>query len=332
MPLLLTRTSLEDLKTDARVIGSCPYRTGVRAQNWQPDLWADQRRISQMQVGEVLLTSGKVLECKCGMVAMPPIWEGGSRKETLHLAACYDSSLRLALKRRCRSVAFTLLSGDCNGFPRDLALKVASETIQEFLQKHELTVYLSVKDAWVQHLPKPRIPALSEKDREKRMSTQQLFERMIRGESLPPEPAGEEPRQEPPQEPAKPAPFSFRMGRHGEEAEKNQYEAFFTSLNEILTARDLKDPQICQMANLERKTLQKLRSGSRPGKRTVLALCVGLGLDLSETEDLLEKAGYAFSPDETSDLIIKYYITQGNPRIHAVNQTLFIYEQPLLGP
>ena len=328
MPFLLTRTNLEDLKTDAKVIGSCPYRSGSFTTDWQPDLWAEQRRIRQMQPGESMVTSGKEFDAKCGIITLPPIWEGGERKETLRLAACYDSSLRLANKRRCKSVAFSLLSGDCNGFPRDLALKTAVDTISEFLQKHEMTVYLSVKDAWVQHLPKPQIPALSEQNRQKRLSTQQLFEMMIRGEKAPePEKA---PAEEPlkPEAPQKQGPFSFLKPRHGEGDSSPFSEALFAHI----AAQNLLDPQLCQKANLDRKVLARLRSGQYlPGKSTVVALCLGLELSLSETQEMLQKAGYDFSGDNTFDMIVKHYISQGNYRIMDINQALFVYEQPLLG-
>ena len=332
MPFLLTRTNLEDLKTDAKVIGSCPYRTGIYSSGWQPDLWAEQRRIRQMQVGEVMVTSGQEFDAKCGIIAMPPIWEGGARKETLHLAACYDSALRLAYKRRCRSVAFNLLSGDCNGFPRDLALQTAIDTIGEFLLKHEMLVYVSVKDAWAQHLPKPAIPELSAKDRQQRLSTQALFEQAIRGGGLP-EPAGEA-EQEPPKPPqSKASPFGFLKPRRPDHPGENPEDSFSLSILKIMEDRDLKDAQVCQTANLTWREFSRIRGNPnyQPSKQTAAALCLALKLSLPETEEMLQKAGYILSDRDTFDIILKYYISRENYRIYEINRVLFIYEQPLMG-
>ena len=330
MPFLLTRTNLEDLKTDAKVVGSCPYRNFSRNSGWQPDLWAEQRRIQAMQVGESMVTSGQEFDAKCGIITMTPLWEGGDRKEKLHLAACYDTALRLACKRRCRSIAFPLLSGDCNGFPRDLAFETAIETIGEFLNKHELTVYLSVRDAWAQYLPKLQIPELSASAAEKRLSTQALFEQMIQGKT-----SGEEltskadPAPEAGEKSRSPSHFGFLRSKHPDsDPGQGMFAAGFLK---IMEEKGLKEAQVCQKANMERKQFLKLRSGVRPGKVSAYAICVALELTWGETEALLEKAGLSVIPGDPFDGILKHFISRGNYNIYEINSVLFVYEQPLLG-
>ena len=332
MPFLLTRTNLEDLKTDAKVIGSCPYRNLSRNSGWQPDLWAEQRRIQALQTGESMVTSGKEFDAKCGIITMVPMWEGGSRKEKLHLAACYDSALRLACKRRCRSISFPLLSGDCNGFPRDLAFRTAVETIGEFLTKHELTVYLSVKDGWTQYLPKLQIPELSAAAAEKRLSTQALFEQMIRGtpaKEETPAQMEEEPIPQPEEKHKTPSPFDFLKPRHPEQTPGEQ--SFAAGFLKWMEEKDLKEAQVCQKANMERKQFLKLRSGVQPGKVSAYAICVALELTLEETKALLAKAGLSMDPGDVFDGILKHFISRRNYNIYEINSVLFVYEQPLLG-
>ena len=331
MPFFLTRSNPEALKTDAKVIGSCPYRKGNFSSDWQPDLWAEQQRIQSLRVGEAMMTSGKEFDSKCGIVTLPPIWEGGQRKEALHLAACYDSSLRLAHKRRCRSIAFPLLSGDCNGFPRDLALKTAISVIREFLNKHEMVIYLSVKDAWVRYLPKPEIPELLSAPGEETLSPQQLFEQAIRAKSMPNPAACMEEACEAPEPKAKT--FGFLKGKHLDQLVSNPGESFSEQLFSIIDERGLKDPQVYQKANLDRRLFSKIRSNPsyQPSKATALALCVALSLTLEQTEDLIGRAGYAFSPSNTWDIILKFYISQGKYDLFEINEALFLYNQPLLG-
>lgn len=48
------------------------------------------------------------------------------------------------------------------------------------------------------------------------------------------------------------------------------------------------------------------QSGISSGKNIVLALAIALELDINETNDLLSRAEYAFSPSNKGDLIIKF--------------------------
>lgn len=68
-----------------------------------------------------------------------------------------------------------------------------------------------------------------------------------------------------------------------------------------------------------------------PSKRTVLALAVALELTLKETEDLLRRAGFALSPCHKGDLLVKYFIVNGQYDIYEINEILFCHDQQLLG-
>ena len=52
----------------------------------------------------------------------------------------YRNSLELALSHHCKSVAFPLISSGVYGYPKDQALKVAEDTIKNFLLGHDLEV------------------------------------------------------------------------------------------------------------------------------------------------------------------------------------------------
>jgi hypothetical protein len=61
----------------------------------------------------------------------------------------------------------------------------------------------------------------------------------------------------------------------------------------------------------------------------VLALALELTLD--ETDDLLERVGYALSHASKFDVIVEFFIVKGNYNIFEINKVLFQYDQPLFG-
>lgn len=95
-------------------------------------------------------THGYRLPCKYVIHTAGPIWQDGHRGERELLTACYRNSLELADKYHCESVAFPLISSGVYGYPKAQALKVAMDTITQFLLDHDMTVYIVVfsKDAF----------------------------------------------------------------------------------------------------------------------------------------------------------------------------------------
>ncbi len=110
-------------------------------------------------------------------------------------------------------------------------------------------------------------------------------------------------------------------------------ETFQESLFRRIDERGMKDQEVYKSANLDKKLFSKIRKNRdyHPSKNTALALSVALHLTLDETKDLIGRAGYAFSPSEKFDLIIRFYIEEQNYDIFEINEALYDFEQPLLG-
>ena len=63
----------------------------------------------------------------------------------------------------------------------------------------------------------------------------------------------------------------------------------------------------------------------------VLAFAVALKLSMEETEELLRKAGYAFSRSYKSDVIVEFFLRKGIYDIWKINDALLAFDQQTLG-
>ena len=339
MPLHIVRNDITLMKVDAIVnaannsllggggVDGCIHRAAG------PELLEACKTLGGCETGKAKATKGYRLPCRYVIHTVGPIWRGGWHGEKNLLTSCYRTSLTLAKEMGCESVAFPLISAGVYGYPKDKALKVAVDTIGDFLLREDMTVYLVIFDkaayqiggklfADIQSYIDDRYVQDHTEDRSFRLERQRAAFDMRTGG-----PEKQPPMAREPLFPKASAPQSL------EDALSRLDESFSEMLLRKIDESGLTDAQVYKKANIDRKLFSKIRGNKayKPSKTTAVAFAVALELSLDQTKGLLEKAGYALSHSSKFDIIIEYFITKGNYNIFEINEALFAFDQSLLG-
>ena len=328
-------------------------------------------RIGYCAPGSAVLTEGFELPARYIIHTVGPRWVGGEQSERETLASCYRSALSIASEKQLSSIAFPIISAGTFGFPKAEALEIAVREIRAFLSEHEMDVTLVVfnrecyeisaeryarvqsfiDQAYVDtHTSFSNAPCYRREERpvfESSTEPGACFSASYNADlqeasfeaSRPSAPAPQSARPAPPKEAkasrpkprplgqaSKPAGAAFRPDRMLDERVS---EMLLRKIDE----RGMKDADCYKRANVDRKLFSKIRTNPdyRPSKATAIAFAIALRLDLDETRELLMKAGYALSRSQRFDVIIEYFIRAQIYDIYEINETLFAFDQQLLG-
>ena len=144
MPFEIIRNDITKMRVDAIVNTANPRPViGLGADSMihekaGPKLLAARQKIGDIPRGRAAITPAFDLPAKYVIHTVGPIWQGGHYGEETLLRSCYECSLALAVKHRCKSIAFPLISTGNYGFPKDKALRIATAVFSHFLQEQEL--------------------------------------------------------------------------------------------------------------------------------------------------------------------------------------------------
>ena len=102
-----------------------------------PDLLAECRLLNGCKTGEAKLTKGYDLPAKYIIHTVGPVWHGGNRNEAELLRKCYLNTLDMAKEKGFKSIAFPCISTGIYHYPAEKAVKIAIETVREYLEKED---------------------------------------------------------------------------------------------------------------------------------------------------------------------------------------------------
>lgn len=292
-----------------------------------PQLLEECRTLGGCSVGNAKITKGYNLPAKYVIHTVGPVWYGGNHNEKENLISCYKNSLSLALEHNCDSVAFPLISAGVYGYPKAQAFKIAVDTITDFIMQHDMLVYIVVFEKGAISISQKVYTDVKEYIDDNYVDNYNVA--YPRSNML------------------EDACFNCAMPMAERKSVAAKYdscddelgglcdvldETFAQMLFRKIDERGMKDSECYKKANIDRKLFSKIRTNPdyNPSKPTVLAFCIALELSLDEAKEMLLKAGFALSHSNKFDVIIEYYITNGNYNIFEINETLFAFDQNLL--
>ena len=308
------------------------------------ELQAACDKLTPIQTGDAVITPGFALTAKFVVHAAGPVYhQWGKEQNENHLSSCYIKSLELAAKNGCESIAFPLISSGIYGYPKDEALSVATSAITGWAGIGDMNVYLAVFDAEAFAVSTKLLGDVKSYIDENYVDVHEVFKsrlRESRAKNYTDDNDWDEFASdiEEIEEECKIQALTFcesipAVAESIDDLVENLDESFSDTLLRIIDAKDRTDIDVYKSANIDRKLFSKIRSGNGyiPSKKTAVALAIALKLTIEETDDLLEKAGYALSNTQKFDVIVKYFIVNGKYDIYEINEVLFKYDQHLLG-
>ena len=329
MPLEIVRNDITKMAVDAIVnaakesllggggVDGCIHRAAG------PELLAECRTLGGCKTGDAKITKAYRLPCQYVIHTVGPVWNGGSHGERELLVSCYRTSLALAKEHCCETVAFPLISSGIFGYPKDQALRVAVDTIGEFLLHNDMTVYIVIfsRTAYqissklfadiAEYVDDHYVDAHTDSQRERLRRMSVLESRTLSADAA-----------------------AAPMAVGGLDSLLAHLDAGFSeTLLKLIDRSGKKDAEVYKKANVDRKLFSKIRNNPdyKPSKTTVIAFAIALELNLDETRDLVARAGYALSASSKFDVIIEYFIMQRDYDIFKINEALFAFDQSLLG-
>ena len=330
MPLQIIRQDITKMTVDAIVnaanetllggggVDGCIHRVAGRG------LLEECKTLGGCKTGKAKITGGYNLPAKYVIHTVGPVYQDGNRGEKSLLESCYRESLALAKEHNCETVAFPLISSGIYGYPKDQALKVAIDVISNFLLENDMTVYIVIFDKAAYKISERLFSDIAEYIDDIYVDEHTDYCRKSMPLNMPIQSIVAENMCE-----CREMAVSDDLGLKLKQID----ESFSQMLLRKIDEKGMTDAECYKKANIDRKLFSKIRSDVhyKPSKPTAIAFAISLELTLSETEDMLKKAGFALSHSNKFDIIIEYFITKGNYNIFEINEALFAFDQSLLG-
>ncbi|MDO5444590.1 MAG: macro domain-containing protein [Eubacteriales bacterium] len=312
----------------------------------------------------VITESYNIPGCRYIIHAVSPVYSGGEEGEEQLLKSCYKKIFSLALSHGCSSLAMPVLCSGANEYPKKQAYEIATSCAREFLMKidGEMMIYLVVFNSEIVGISEEQNDEVTAYitdnyvNEKKRKLGYPRGEGILHSAGFPDIGAPAHSFNYPSPPASLPKASSFFPDADNAPLFLGHLESSEDELTELCNEISEPDYRIqdksfgdmcawwmerkkmtphdfyCK-ANLTRAAFFNLKKHAEqtPRKTTAFACVIGLKLAPDEAEDLLMRAGLAFSPYYRTDVIVKNFISEGEYNIDTINMELFENDLSLLG-
>lgn len=347
LPFQIIRNDITKVKADAIVNTANPnvavgggVDSAIYKAAGKDKLLEARKKIGVLMPGEAAITDAFALDAKYIIHVSGPWWTDGSKGEEACLRTCYEKALQLAKDCGCKSIAFPLLATGTYGFPKELGIQIAVDTFTAFLEDNDIEITLVVfgsEDVTISGKLVEDVAgfvddgyvatALAEEYRDDSYSREKGNNPESRVGSI---------------SKSIHIPLFLRRENRDEIRDENEItfetpsledalkeiytDSFEKHLQQLINKKGLKNSEVYATANISKQYFSKLLKGQvKPSKEKMLALAVGLRLNLDETIDFLRIAGYALSPISQTDKIVEYFIEHEDYNVLKIDIVLFDY-------
>lgn len=261
-------------------------------------LLKEREKIGIIAEGDIAVTEAFDLKAKYIIHAVGCFYVDGNHREKEVLESCYDKSLAKAIELGCQSIAFPLMGTGSYGFPQNDALAIALNCINRFLIHHDIKVLLVVFGNYAVSIANKIF-----------VDIDQYIDDHYVTEANKAEYGGEYHNNYNAQSKSVVSPIKTGLELVQEALDKKSHKSFAFILNDFVTNSGMKPSDVYKNAYVSKQTYSKIMSENHiPNKKSILALCISLKLNLKEATLLLESGGYSFSDYSKLDVAVKCFI------------------------
>lgn len=288
---------------------------------------------------ECVTTRSYGLPSKYIIHSVAPLFADSKNRAEEYLKTCYKNAIYMARRKMFESLAVPLIGTGKKGYPKDMAVKVAMEVIEGFLNKYDMNIYFVVKNKSSFIADKTLAKKLEDyiADHYRDNSAEVFVSNNSFADSFTVDGTvfGDFSVNE----------VGFKTVDNLEntgitksenlnDSEETGKDIDFTQiLKATLKRHKVRDGVAYKKSNIEKFAFARFKNNIdyKPKKEAVLGIAVALEMDLTETESFLKQAGYEFSNKNKSDVIVKYFIENRIYNIFTINQMLFHFGENQLG-
>ena len=351
MPFKIIKSDITKVKADAIVNTVNPnvkIGEGVEYAIYnaagKDELLKAREKLGYMPPGEVGITPAFKLDAKYIIHVSSPVWTGiwyGERPpesvvtdDTELLRDCYMKALYMAAENGCKSIAFPLLATGTYKFPKEIGMAVAVRAFTEFLKHYDMEIFLVVFGRDSFNISGSLFRKVKKfVDYETICACAELAPRhdldWIDGSAIEDDEETESYRDIIEDDGALYYESLSRSHKHSKSLEESLKKihkySFAGYLQQLINKKGMKNSEVYATANITKQYFSKLINGKvNPSKEKVIALAIGLHLNMDETKDILKIAGYAFSPFSQTDTVVKYFIN--NKDYNVIKLDILLYD------